>query len=140
MLDFSVLNKFNKGKVTIHFNLEGNTGVTYTYRSFVWDEDAGYLILGDAKNIDEDVTTIDVDEIEDIVVNDNLNSIEIVLTNESMFLILDEDVSLCFKCRKNRPVFYIRAYDAKSDEYDVRICQNCFEKMMEMEVQCNDND
>lgn len=130
---FSALDKFNKGKVTIHFNTEGNTGITYTYRSFEWDEDTGYLILGDAKNIDEDATIIDIDEIEDIVINDRLNSIEIILTNGNMLLVLDEDVSLCLKCRKNRPIFYIRAYDAKSDEYDVRVCQNCFEKMMEVE-------
>lgn len=129
-----VLDKFNQGKVTIHFNLEGNSGATYTYRSFIWEEDADCLVLGDAKNIDEDVTTIDVDEIEDILVNDNLNSIEIILTNGNMLLILDEDVSLCFKCKKNRPVFYIRAYGAKSEEYDVRICQNCFEKIMEVKI------
>lgn len=129
-----VLDKFNQGKVTIHFNLESNSGVTYTYRSFIWVEDVDYLVLGDAKNIDEDVTTIDVDEIKDILVNDKLNSIELVLTNGSMLLVLDEDVSLCFKCKKNRPVFYIRAYDAKSDEYDVRICQDCFEKMMDVKI------
>lgn len=131
---FKVLDKFNNGKVTIHFNPEGNTGITYTYQSFIWSEDSGYIALGDTKNTNEDVTIIDADEIEDIVVNDNLNSIELILTHGSMFLILDEDVSLCCKCRINRPVLYIRAYDAKSDEYDVRICQSCFEKMMDVKI------
>jgi hypothetical protein len=131
---FSTLDKFNKGKVTILFNTEGNTGVTYTYRSFVWYEDAGYLVLGDTKNTNEDVTTIDIDEIEDIVVDDNLNSIELILTHGNIFLILDEYVSLCCKCKRNRPVFYIRDYGTKSDEYDVRVCQTCFEKMMDIKI------
>lgn len=130
--NLSVLNNLNNGKVTIYFNTECSTGITYTYDSFIWTEDEGNecIALGDAKSTNEDVTNININEIQDIIVNDNLNSIELILTNGSILLVLDEHVSLCCKCKRNRPVFYIRAYNAKSDEYDIRICQDCFEKMM----------
>lgn len=123
------LNHFNKGKVTLHLNFN-NSLVTYTYNNFYWVEDGGYLVMGDIKCTEEDVMSIQISDITNIVTKGNLNNIEIILTNGNIHIILDEDVSLCFRCKKNRPAFYMRAYGEDSEEYDVRICQKCFNKIV----------
>jgi hypothetical protein len=124
-----VLDKFNKGKVSITLNF-GNSCITYTYMNFSWDEDAGYLVMGDNDTIHEDATSIDFDDILEVdEMNDDL--VELTLENGKVVIILDTEYSLCFKCGEKRPVFYMRAYGENSEEYDIRVCQDCFNKMIE---------
>lgn len=127
-----VLNKFNKGKVTITLNV-GGISVAYTYMNFSWDTDANMLVMGDEDTIHEDFSSIDMDEILDISEMNN-DLIELELENGTATIILDTDYSLCFHCKEKRPVFYIRAIKEESEEYDIRICQDCFNKMIEMKV------
>lgn len=123
------LNKFKTGKVSITLNF-GNSCLTYTYMNFSWDEDAGYLIMGDNDTIHYDATSIDFDDILDV---DELNNdlVELTLDNGKATIILDTDYSLCFKCKDKRPIFYMRACGETIEEYDIRVCQDCFEKMVE---------
>lgn len=126
------LNKFNKGKVKIELSFDGSC-LTQTYMNFVWDDDAGYLILGDDNSIQEDLMSINIDNILGITEISN-DLIELKTENGIISIILDTDYSLCFHCKEKKPVFYIRAIDTETNEYDIRICQDCFNKMVEMNV------
>lgn len=127
-----VLSKFNHGKVTITLNV-GEIAVAYTYMNFSWDTDANILIMGDEDTIHEDFSSIDMDEILDISeINNDL--IELELENGTATIILDTDYSLCFHCKEKRPMFYIRAIGETNEEYDIRVCQDCFNKMIDMKV------
>lgn len=127
-----VLNKFNEGKVSVTLYF-GNSSLSYTYINFLWDEDAGNLIMGDNDTIYEDSTSIDFDDILDVTeINDDL--VELTLENGRAVIILDTDYSLCFKCHSKRPKLYIRTIGEDSEEYDIRICTDCFEKMIETKI------
>jgi hypothetical protein len=126
------LDKFNNGKVRIELSFDGSC-LTQTYMNFVWDDDAGYLILGDDDSVSEDLMSIDIDNIIDITeINNDL--IELEMENGIISIILDTDYSLCFHCREKQPVFYIRAIGETNEEDDIRICQDCFNKIVEMKV------
>lgn len=127
-----VLNKFNNGKVTITVNA-GGISVAYTYINFSWDDDAGYLIMGDEDTIHHDFSSIDLEEILEVTEMNN-DLIELELEDGNVTIMLDTDYSLCFHCKEKRPVFYIRAYGEQSEEYDIRVCQDCFNKMIEMKA------
>lgn len=130
MINFQSLDILNTGRVSIiqHF---GNSCTTQTYDNFTWCEDADYLVMGDSKTLFEDAISINVDDIVNMDINEISNSIELILDTGSLLIILNTDYSLCFKCKKKRPVFYMRAIDTNIEEYDVRLCQDCFEKMIE---------
>jgi hypothetical protein len=125
-----ILNKFNNGKVTITVNA-GGISVAYTYMNFSWDTDADMLVMGDEDTIHHDFSSIDIDEIIDVTMMNN-DLIELELEDGNVTIILDTDYSLCFHCKSKRPVFYIRAIGETNEEYDIRICQDCFDKMISL--------
>jgi hypothetical protein len=127
-----VLNKFNTGKVRVVYDFCCST-VAYTYMNFCWDIDVESLVLGDMDTIHEDFSSIDIDEILDVTeINDDL--IEIELENGKIQIFLDTNYSLCFYCKDKHPVFYIRAIGETNEEYDIKICQDCFNKIVEMKI------
>jgi len=130
MIYLQALDKFTTDRVSIiqHF---GNSCTTQTYNNFTWCEDVDYLVMGDSKTLFEDAISINMDDIVDIEANEKMCTAEIILVSGKMTIILDTDYSLCFKCKEKRPVFYMRAIGEKSEGYDIRVCQDCFEKMIE---------
>ncbi len=128
---FEILNNFKKDKVEITVNC-GCT-VQKTYTKFMWDTDADYLILCDEDAEQGNFTSVNFDEILEVV-EENEELIKIKLEAGDITIMLDSDYSRCNKCHDERPVFYIRAIGEQSEEYDIRICQDCFNKMIEMKV------
>lgn len=127
-----VLNKFNKDKVRVVYDF-GSSTVAYTYMNFVWCIDCDNLVLGDNDTIHEDFSSIDMGDILDVTeVNNDL--IEIELEDAKISIFLDVDYSLCNKCHEHKPVFFIRAIGEESGEYDIRVCQDCFNRIVEMKV------
>lgn len=123
-----VLNKFNHGKVTITVNING-ISVAYTYVNFEWDTDADMLVMCDEDTINEDFSSVDFEDILSISEMNN-DLIELKLKNGNMTIILDTVYSLCFHCKEKRPVFYIRAIGEQSEEYDIKVCQDCLDNMI----------
>jgi hypothetical protein len=87
------------------------------------------LVMGDEDTVHQDFSSIYFDEIVDIsMINNDL--IELELEDGNVTIILDTDYSLCFHCKSKCPVFYIRAIGETNEEYDIRVCQDCFDKII----------
>jgi hypothetical protein len=128
---FEILNNFKKDKVEITVNC-GCT-VQKVYTKFLWDTDADMLIMGDEDAEQGNFISVNFDEILEVV-EENEELIKIELEAGDITIMLDSDYSRCNKCHDERPIFYIRAVGETNEEYNIRVCQDCFNKMIDMKV------
>lgn len=122
---FEILNNFKTDKVNIEVN--GVCVVTKTYSKFTWDTDADYLILADEDS--SDLVSITFDDILEVV-EENDDLIKIELNSGFITIMLDDEYSRCNECHTERPTHVIHCIGEESEEGDIRICNDCLDKLL----------
>lgn len=125
---FEILNNFKSDKVTITLKINGCT-VVKTYTKFIWDTDVDCLVLSDEGKEEETLIIINFDDILEVE-EENEDLIKIELESGDVTIILDTDYSRCTECHTHRPTHYIRPIGEESDEYDIKYCTECLDKIL----------